>query len=474
MNSQLLAMYHRLPASSRSMVASLRGWYLNRWRYSAESARLVDEALDRDQWSPAQWQAWRAERLAFILHSAATRVPYYRDYWAARRRQGDNASWEQLENWPVLDKERVRAIPRAFLADDCHPRRMFAERTSGTTGTPLEIWRSRSTIERLYALATARTRGWDDIPPGARWARLGGQLVVPVRQRRPPFWVWNWAMRQLYMSSYHLGPDLIPHYLDALVRYRVIYLAGYPSAIHALAQQSLRAGRRDLRMAAVYTNAEALYPDQRRTISAAFQCPVRETYGMAETVAGASECAEGRLHQWPESGYVEVQPDGEFICTGLLNPDMILIRYRVGDRGRLAAQPEGGRCACGRTLPVIGGIEGRADDMLLTRDGRAAPQLDIVFDGIATIREAQIIQERLDFVRVRVAPAPGFSAAHAQSITTGVRERMGQVQVVIDQVDFIPRTANGKLRAVVCNLSAEERRAAFGASGGNPQMALTN
>jgi phenylacetate-CoA ligase len=120
---------------------------------------------------------------------------------------------------------------------------------------------------------------------------------------------------------------------------------------------------------------------------------------------------------------------------------------------------------------VLAGIEGRIDDVLLTRDGRAATALDIVFDGIATIREAQIIQERLDLVRVRVAPAPGFSAACEQTITTGVRERLGEVQVVVDRVDVIPRTSNGKLRTVVCNLSAEERIAAT--SGSFPRMTVT-
>jgi phenylacetate-CoA ligase len=458
MTSPLLALYHRLPSPARSAAASLRGWYLNRWRFSADSARLVDEALDRDRWSPAQWQAWRDERLGYILHRAATQVPYYREHWATRRRRGDRASWELLEHWPLLDKERVRAAPRAFLADDCVPRKMFRESTSGTTGTPLEIWRSRATVERIYAIATARTRAWDDIAPGARWARLGGQLVTPVQQRRPPFWVWNAAMRQLYMSSYHLAPDLIPHYLDALVEYRIIYLSGYPSAIHALAQQALRTGRRDLRMAAIYTNAEPLSAEQRQTISAAFQCPVRQTYGMAETVAAASECAETRLHQWPETGHLEVQADGEFVCTGLLNPDMILVRYRVGDRGRLASNAAA--CRCGRGLPTLAAVEGRSDDVLFTPDGRTATALDVVFDGIGTIREAQIIQERLDFVRVRVATAPGFDDAQERTITTGVRERMGEVRVVVDRVDVIPRTANGKLRAVVCNLSAEEKTAA--------------
>jgi phenylacetate-CoA ligase len=261
------------------------------------------------------------------------------------------------------------------------------------------------------------------------------------------------------MSSYHLSPALMPHYLDALARYRITYLAGYPSAIHALAQQALRQGRRDLPMAAVYTNAERLYPDQRKAITAAFQCPVRETYGMAETVAAASECSAGRLHQWPEAGIIEPQANGEFICTGLLNLDMILVRYRLGDRGRVE-QPRATPCECGRTLPSYRAIDGRSGDVLITRDGRAAPAIDVIFDGLGTIREAQVIQERLDLVRVRVAPAPGFTDTHAHTITLGLRDRLGDVQVVVDQVDAVPRTSNGKLRAVVCNLTMEERLAA--------------
>ena len=355
MRSPLVALYHCLPAPARSAAATMRGWYLNRWRRGAEVTQLRDEARERDTWNAVQWKAWREERLAYVLHRAATRVPYYRARWEARRARGDHAAWDRIENWPLLEKEAVRAHPRAFLADDCQPRRMAKEQTSGTMGTPLQIWRSRSTVATLYAIASARTRGWDGIDPAARWARVGGQPVTPVRQRRPPFWVWNAAMRQLYLSSYHLVPDLIPHYLDALVRYRIEYMSGYPSAIFALAQQAIRLGRTDLRMAAVYTNAEPLYDAQRRTIAKAFGGPVRQTYGMVETVAAASECAHGRLHLWPEAGHVEVRPDGELICTGLLNPDMPLVRYRIGDRGRFA--PEDERCPCNRSLPVLAAIE---------------------------------------------------------------------------------------------------------------------
>lgn len=452
----LLAFYHRLPAPARSTVATLRGWYLNYIRYGPAAKQLTVEALERDHWSAAAWETWRESRIAYILHRAATQVPYYRAQWEARRARGDHAASDQLENWPILEKDAVRANPWAFVAEDARRQRLFREQTSGTTGKALEVWRSRTTTASLYAIAEARTRYWHGIPEDTRWARLGGQLVVPVRHRRPPFWVWNAAGKQLYLSSYHLAPDLIPYYLDALVKYRIGYLAGYPSSLHALAHEILRHGRRDLQMAAVYTNAEPVLPEQREVISTAFQCPVRETYGMTEAVAGGSECPAGRLHQWPELGHIEILDDAEMVCTGLLNPDMPLIRYRVGDRGRPAA--ESTPCACGRSLPSLGTIEGRTNDLLLTADGRQVFWLNPVFYGLS-VRQSQIVQERIDLLRVRVAPAEGYSPSVAQTIIERLRERMGEVRVIIDQVDEVPRTSNGKMRAVICSLSAAERAA---------------
>src|SRR5439155_1616282 len=100
--------------------------------------------------------------------------------WTARRRQGDHASWEVLENWPILDNERVRETPAAFIADDRNPRWMFNEHTSGTTGKPLVLWRTHQTMRSLHALAVARTRAWHGVSRRDRWAMLWGQLV-PAR-----------------------------------------------------------------------------------------------------------------------------------------------------------------------------------------------------------------------------------------------------------------------------------------------------
>src|SRR5258705_7126927 len=115
--TSLIALYHSLPTPLRSLAAGLRGYHLASWRYGPETDQLVAEALGREGWSAPQWQTWQQERLRLVLERAARHVPYYRDYWATRRRGGDHSSWEQLENWPILEKESLRANPRAFVAD---------------------------------------------------------------------------------------------------------------------------------------------------------------------------------------------------------------------------------------------------------------------------------------------------------------------------------------------------------------------
>lgn len=444
--------YRRLPPRARSIAATARGAQLRRQRYGSDLENWVEEILDRDRWSGEQWQRWQGDRLAVVLERARTSVPAYREYW-----DREGGPWDRLERWPVLEKSELRRDSRRYLADDLTAWRLVHDHTSGTTGASLDLWLKHETVRAWYALAEARWRRWYGVRQGDRWGMIGGQLVVPVERRKPPFWVWNAALRQLYMSSYHLAPDLVDAYLDAIAARRLRYLVGYPSSLHALALGALRSGRTDVRLEVVIANAEPLYDHQRIAISEAFGCPVRETYGMAEAVAAASECEEGRLHLWPDAGIAEVEaPEGEpgeLIATGLTNGDMPLIRYRVGDRVHRSAE----ECPCGRTLPVLAGVEGRSDDVLYTADGRRVGRLDPVFKDDSGIAEAQIVQREIDRLLVRYVPGPSTGPRAEAVLADRLRARMGDVRVDFDQVEAIERTSNGKFRAVVCELSPEQR-----------------
>jgi len=184
---------------------------------------------------------------------------------------------------------------------------------------------------------------------------------------------------------------------------------------------------------------------------------------MAEIVAAASECPGGQLHQWPEVSIIEILSDtadvavpagsvGRVVGTSLLNSEMPLIRYDTGDRA--AISPRLDACECGRALPMLDRIEGRSNDLVLTPDGRRVYWLNPTFYGLP-LHEAQIIQDRVDRLRVLVVPAPGYTPDTARTIVERLQSRLGRLDVQVEVVKMIPRTSGGKFRSVVSNLPLE-------------------
>lgn len=457
-----LNLYHHMPPLVRNWIASARGFYLRSWRYGSETEQLIDEALERDKWSDEQWKTYLENRLSYVLHRAATQVPYYRAIWEQRRRDGDKASWEYLENWPILTKQTLRENPTHFVAEDCSLNKMFMEQTSGTTGTPLKLWWSKQVIRGWYALFEARLRRWNGVSYKENWAILGGQQVVPAHITHPPFWVWNAPMHQLYLSATHISAKNTPHFVHAMSDYNITHLITYTSSATYLAQQILEQSLTPpSSLKVIITNAEPLFDWQRQILERGFGCNVRESYGMAEIVAAASE-KEQHMYLWPEVGYVEVRDSqhdslvgagetGRLICTSLLNTDMPLIRYEVGDRGALGTDstisPQSG-------LPTLSHIEGRQSDMLIAKDGRRVWWVNPIFYGLP-VSEAQLIQETLDLITIKYVPTAEFTDLIAHEIVARLQARLGQIDVVMQPVDYIEREANLKFRPVICKLSVD-------------------
>jgi phenylacetate-CoA ligase len=460
MSGGLLRVYHALPSPLRTVAASVHGIRLRGWRFGPETDRLAAEAIERDTWSTERWKGWQESRLAYILHRAATQVPYYREQWRERRRHGDTRSAEYPENWPVLHKDTLRANPAAFLADDCNARGMYADHTSGTTGTPLTIWLTRSTVRQWYALFEARTRRWHGVDRHDRWGLLGGQPVVGPDRKSPPFWVWNAGLNQLYLSAMHIAPWSAGAYCEAIRKYRLKYIVGYSSSLYFLGLEAQARGERFPDLKAVITNAEPLYDYQRRAILAGFRCTVQETYGLCEYVCGGSECAHGRLHLWPEMGETEILDErdlpvpagspGRIVSTGLLNADMPLVRYDTRDRGELGT--DRAACSCGRSLAYFGKIWGRWDDVVVTKDGRRPVLLDRIFDPPVHVREGQIIQDDIGMFRLRVVPADGWSPVDEGLLREALVRLVGEAEVKVELTPQIERTWAGKFRIIISHV----------------------
>jgi len=109
-------------------------------------------------------------------------------------------------------------------------------------------------------------------------------------------------------------------------------------------------------------------------------------------------------------------------------------------------------------MPVLEEVVGRIEDVVVGPDGRQMVRFHGIFVDQPHVREGQIVQEALGRIRVRVVPADGFGTADEDEIRRRVTQRLGPaVHVVVETVSGIPRTAGGKLRAVVSEISVDSR-----------------
>ena len=96
------------------------------------------------------------------------------------------------------------------------------------------------------------------------------------------------------------------------------------------------------------------------------------------------------------------------------------------------------------------------DDALFTNDGRRIGRLSQVLKNKPVI-EGQFIQESLENIRLRFVPAVNYTEEAGLAIIESLNARIGNVNLILEPVTEIPRDSGGKFRAVVCNLSPEEK-----------------
>ena len=109
----------------------------------------------------------------------------------------------------------------------------------------------------------------------------------------------------------------------------------------------------------------ASIPTTRSAIETAWSAVSFDHTGMTELGPTGHSCsARDGVHLIESEFIFEVTSDGELVATNLGRWGMPLIRYRTGDRVIVSREP----CSCGSPfLKLVGGIQGRVDDMFTVR-----------------------------------------------------------------------------------------------------------
>lgn len=197
-------------------------------------------------------------------------------------------------------------------------------------------------------------------------------------------------------------------------------------------------------------------PGTRQRIESAWGARVFDHHGMTEVGPAGMECAANPfgVHLLESEYIVEVidpateKPvppgtEGELVLTNLGRIGSPLIRYRTGDLVCVDPAP----CPCGRaTVRLLGGIRGRADDMIFLRGNNFHPRtLQALLHALPEVAEYRLKVDRtgaLPILKVEVEPIPSavpqLVAARVDQVIRD--ELLFRAEVSIVPPGSLPRT----------------------------------
>lgn len=384
------------------------------------------------------------KRFLYIFRRAYDKSPFYhRLYTEVGIKKEDIKCLEDIKKLPVITKDMVKKYAQEMLTV---PKwQVMAGHTSGTTGTPLTVYSSWSSIwwNQAYTYS-ARLRN------GFKY----GQPLVSLRGNldRNTMHMKVHVSNTLYLSSYCINKDTIKSYYELISKHKPVAIEGYPSSLYTLALCMSEAGLK-LDIPVAFTSSETLLDYQRTLIEKQLGTEIYDNYGMTEQTIYLQEAFNHQgYYELPGYSINEYLEDGE-ICTSLTNEAFPLIRYRSNDVIEIA------ELNTDSPQTIVKSIEGRKDDFLICKDGSRISRLGFVFKEVQHVKCAQLLQSTIGKVTVLVVPNIDFCDADKKLIENETIKRVGEnnmdIEVKLAKLEELRLTKRGKFRLIVNEIPKE-------------------
>lgn len=455
-------LYPNLPVLFQNAAVSAYGYSWKKRRYGGIFEDQLIAFKEREQWDQEQWNVYQTNQLQKILVHAFETVPYYRDAFSSigfTKPDLAKFSIAELSKLPFLEKEDLKKFGRSTLVSKKLETGGEFFESSGSTGTPTSILYSHAFHQRLHGAYESRVRHWAGIDRFTPRAIIGGRRVVSSGSAKAPYYRYNYFEKQLYLSAYHISKDNAKNYLEGIIRHGSEYMTGYAMSNFFLARFILESGLEAPKMKAVVTSSEKLTKEMRDVFSKVYDCKTFDGWSGVENCGLISENEFGQLLISPDVGIIEILnkegkqvlpgESGEVVCTGFLNYDQPLIRYKIGDYITLS---ENQTTRCGRSMPVIHEIVGRLEDVVIGKDGREMVRFHGVFINLPSVIEAQLIQTSVDEFIINIVPTDRLLEVDKSLIIKRLESQLGKVKIIFNEMKEIPRGANGKFKSVISNI----------------------
>lgn len=334
--------------------------------------------------------------------------------------------------------------------------------TGGSTGVPTRFYITRSSYEWRTAVSD-RGYSWAGAEEGRRSYYIWGTPIrAPGRLTHWKQEIHHALQRRTYFDSFSFGDAEKEACCRDIARRRPPVVVGYAGNLIELAHFVKR--RPDLwpwKPAAIVTAAEGLAPGRRELIEASLGGRVFMSYGSREFMLIGMECPEHNgYHLASDNLFVEVvdgagQParpgePGRILVTDLHNEANPFVRYEIGDLGTLFG-PEH-RCACGLPFPLLATVEGRLQEVILTKRGERVTALFVphLMKEFPWVEGYQLSQERAGAVTVSLITQGALRPELTAQIAEPLRGRLGDdMELRFERVERLVRNRSGKTPIVI-------------------------
>ena len=343
------------------------------------------------------------ERFLQLFRHAIKHSAFYRNlYFKSGIGPNDIKHLDDITKLPIVDRDMLKDnIDDNFIGWSRFKVKGF---TSGTSGTPLTLYRTYDDIarEQAYIRHYRGQKGWK---LGEPLLSIRGMLGKSVDYE------YFKTSNILYISSPNINASTIDMYHRLIKDFAPKAVEAFPSYLHKLCLE-LEKKNLELKIPLSFTSSETLYSWQRKKAEDFLQTRVYDWYGVAERTILLADDDEGNYHPLKCYGISEFKND-HVITTGLINSHFPLIRYRINDIIKVRDND----LLKNIIRPEILSIEGRASENVDLKDGSVVGCLDHTFKGVPYLEMAQIHQYDVNKpIIIKIVVAPEFSRTEEEQL----------------------------------------------------------
>ncbi|GEQ84843.1 AMP-binding protein [Patiriisocius marinistellae] len=371
----------------------------------------------------------------------------------------------EMNNWeaiPVLKKRDLQRPLQERLSHGFHSKNCYINKTSGSSGHPFIFAKDKF----CHAMT------WAEILDRFGWYSIDFNRSLQARFYGIPLDTFGYQKERIKdrlsnryrFPIFDLSDKKMEGFLENFRRKKFDYINGYTSSIVLFAkfiqQKNILLTDVCPSLKQCIVTSEMLFESDKKLMEKVFGVPVINEYGASELDLIAFTNTQNEFIVNSETLFVEILDEnnkplpkgelGRIVITSLYNKAHPLIRYDIGDTGRLTKDS---------TLkkPILAQLIGRTNDVAILKNGKKVPGLTFyyvtksVIEDDGNVKEFVIEQHTLNHFKIIYTAKNPLLKTEEESVKKALFKYLENDLVLsFERVTVLNRNNRGKLKQFVC------------------------